>query len=215
MTRHFIPTVFSFFLIGLVTVSCNVKTPSQRFQELKESFNSDFQLENLKREKFDRLIDSLYNTSDSLYLKTINTIDSFIKHDPLVDKFVLANFNTLKGDIHFEHDNFRQAILEYSKKDSLYRKLPPRRLISRAASHIKLNESDSAYADLRQALVNESNYWYLANFFETIKQKDSALYYYKKLSEYDSTAYNVCDKRIIELSKLKPKYYTDLHFINN
>ena len=215
MTRHFIPTIFRFFLIGLAAVSCNVKTPSQQFQDLKESVNNDFQLENLKREKFNRLTDSLYSISDSLYLKTINTIDSFIKNDPLVDKFVLADFNTLKGDIHFEHNNFRQAILEYSKKDSLYRKLPPRRLIYRAASHIKLNQSDSAYTDLREALVNKSNYWYLANFFETTREKDSAVYYYKKLSEYDSSANKVCGKRITELSKPKPKYYTDLHFMNN
>lgn len=212
---YFIKTVFHLILFGLIANSCEMKTPSQQLNELKKSMNNQVKADNLKIEKFERLIDSLYFISDSLYFPTIYAIDSIIKYDQLVDKFVLSDFNTLKGDIHYEHNNFRQAIVEYSKLGGLYRKVPPRRLIYRAASYIKLNKVDSAYLDLRNSLDNKTNLWYLANFFETNSNKDSAIYYYKQLYTYDSTAYNVCNKRIIELSKQKPKYYSELHFINN
>ena len=215
--------LFSVIFFLLLSVSCNFRqtSPMQQLDEVREKMNRESAVDDAKRERYSRLDDSLYLASETHYLGTIKaidsiiiTIDSIIKYDDISDKIALSDFNTLKGDIHYKHDNYHEAVKEYSKLGGLYRLLPPLRLRNRAAAYVKLNQYDSAYKDLRNASYNTSIYWYLGNYFEILKQKDSALSYYTLLQEKDTTHNKICTDRINELQKKTPKYFKEFYFIH-
>jgi tetratricopeptide (TPR) repeat protein len=101
-------------------------------------------------------------------------IDSAIKQNP-----TQSIFYTYKGMIYIAENNPYKAIAEYNLSLNLEKTPSPLALVKRGEAYIKIKKIKDAIADFRVAASINPDYFYqLAQAFEMLPNKDSALKYY-------------------------------------
>ena len=174
----------------------------------RENLRQEGKRINAETYKWENLVDSIYKLAKNNQNLAYKKIDLSMRN-PNFDDFDRQELHFIKGDIYYSNDSLNKAIIEFTLAGENF----PKPLAARAGTLIKLKQYGKAYKDLNQAAdINHDYLWNIGNYFEVIKQRDSAIKYYKKLYNEDTIVYKYCNNRIKELNKPKIKLYTELVF---
>jgi len=152
-----------------------------------DSFNKKIKAEN-------RFFDSIQYLIDSRKLDGAdNIISQLLIKKPLDDRL-----HTLKGQLYEARMQYDSALIEYNFV--IFRTPYPAALDKRATLFIKLGKYKDALEDYKKAYEVNYDYSYkIAQTFEMIRQKDSALKYYTIYFEHYPDS--ILQKKINLLSK--------------
>ena len=193
------------FLVLLILPSCELDY-SETAEERTERIHRNE--EGVEREHFIR---GFYEVAETDKLRAISMIDARLKKED--DISFIKKLHFYKGDLLYQMDSAEQAVTEFNRSFPTTSLIHPGPLVARAGAYIKLKRYHEASKDIEAAIsVNNSYLWNLGNYYEVVKKKDSAIYYYNKLYLDDTIVYRYCRDRIEELKSPETKLFTELVF---
>lgn len=201
----------SIFLIFLLLISCHQKSFQEKINDVKDEFSKQADSQNEKLLSWEQTISNINNLADSNQRLAINHIDSLIQFNTTLTGEKLSDLHFIKGEIYYNNDNFEKAIGEFSVAAQNLHFESPKILAAKAGAYIKLKKFDTAFNELNQAAeINYDYYWNIGNYYEIVRQKDSAINNYQRLYKRDTNIYKYCGDRIAELKKNKATFLTEL-----
>ena len=205
---------FKILTVLLFLTSCNFKPKSfdQMMREIREDFAREAEINNARILAWEYLVDSLYQMADTNQIATILAIDNLMSNDTSLDRHKISQLHFIKGDIYYRIDSLQKSITEFTAAGVEY---APKHLAARAGAYLKLKQHYNALADLTKAAeLNYDYFWNIGNYYEVIGERDTAIAYYTRLYNKNTTVYKFCQDRIIELKQPKTQLFTELIFRN-
>lgn len=204
-------TILILFVL-ITLVGCRVTTPPDEEEQMeKVSKHLD---------SFDNLILHFYNNGDKNPMQVIQKTDSIISKIKLEnDEFSwnkLGSLYPLRAELLYKNRQYRKSIDEITKHhievlNSSY--MDETYFIILACNYVKLNQIDSAknYLDSIRQYHNISDFLF-GNYYEIIRNKDSAIIEYRKINHHNTQFYSLAQKRLEELKLSKLKYTNQLFY---
>jgi len=202
---------FLLFPIFFLLFSCHQKSFQEQIDDVRDEYSKQAEIQNKQVLSWEKIIDSINILADTNQILAIKRLDTLIKFDTALTSEKLSDLHFIKGDIYYNVDSFTKAIDEFSFAAQRIHFESPKILAANAGAYTKLKQYDTALNELKQAAdINYDYYWNIGNFYEIVRQKDSALLNYKRLYVHDTIVYNYCETRIRELKKNKPIFLDKL-----
>ena len=210
LLKSYIKVVFKMLMVSSLLTGCDIKPFDQMLKESRENFAKEMEIHNAGILAWEYLVDSLYKIADTNHVAFFLTIDNLISNETMIDEHRISELHFIKGDIYYRIDSFQKSITEFTAAGV---SCAPKYLAARAGAYLKLEQYDSALADLNKAAKTNYDYdWNIGNYYEAIGNRDSAIFYYTQLYNQDTIFYTYCKKRINKLKKPETKLFTELVF---
>jgi len=180
-------------------------------KEVREDFAKGAQISNTKVLAWESLVDSLYNMADTNQMAAFQAINNLMSNDTSLDRYDISDLHFIMGDIYYHIDSCQKSISEFTMAEQDINFDAPKILAARAGAYLKLKQYDNAFDDLNNAAdINYDYLWNIGNYFEIRGERDSAIFYYRKLYNEDTTYYKFCLERADSLKKGEIKTLTKL-----
>lgn len=199
--------LFILFILG-----CRVTTPPDEEEKME--------IDSKHLDSFDNLILHFYNEIDSNPLQAIEETDIIISKIKTENDELswnkLSSLYPLRAELFYNNGQYRKSVDEITKYhvevlNSSY--MDETSFIILACNYVKLNKIDSAkiYLDSIRQYHSISDYVF-GNYYEIIRNKDSAIIEYRKINHHNTQFYSLAQKRLEELKLSKPIYTNQIFY---
>lgn len=194
-----------YILFTFLLASCDIKI--RTMQEHQRLFEETAQ----RKWAWEHLVDSLSQMTDTNHVLALQAIDQLIAEDSATGRVYVDHLYFMKGKIYYKLGSLSKALHAYSI--AIEGGESPDYLVGRAEVYIKRKEYDKALKELKYAAgMNYDYFWYVGNYFEVRGKRDSAIVFYDKLYQKDTSFYKYPHERILELRNPKTKLLTELYW---
>lgn len=208
------------FIFFLVIISCKDNDFPMN------DYHTEMEMDKVSEEfaKFDKLLENLYNESETKPEKVIKKVDSLLivnqnetdKYKSQIKSNIATSLHYFKAELFYKIGNYNKSIIELKSGDHDYGDDE----VAYAANYIKLNDFKNAKISIDSIPKSSRNTDYAtANYYECIGNKTEALKIYTAIKNDKSIKhyfyYKLAVNRFIELQKSNPKLLNEIYFPTN